>query len=74
MGVVESREAALAMGAVGHEVAVLPIAQHFQHPGRIDRAPGQDRADQQVGLGQRQRGGLFPPTGIEAASGRSGPG
>ena len=64
---VESREAALAMGAVSHAVPVLPVAQHVQCPGRIDRAPGQDDADQQVGLGQRQRRCLFPPTGIEAA-------
>ena len=74
MVVVESREAALAMGAVGHQVAVLPVAQHFQRPGRIERAPGQDDADQQVGLGQRQRGGLFPPSDTGAAPGRSGPG
>ena len=47
--------AALAMGAVGHEVPVLPVAQHLQGPGRIGRAPGQDDAEQQVGLGQRQR-------------------
>ncbi len=48
---VASGEAALAMGAIGHEVAVLPVAQHLQCPGRIDRAPGQGDADQQVGLG-----------------------
>ncbi len=64
---VASREVALAMGVVGHQVAVLPVAQHFQRPERIDRAPGQDDADQEVGLGQRQRRCLFPPTGIEAA-------
>ena len=74
MIVVESREAALAMGAIGHEVAVLPVAQHFQRPARVGRAPGQGDAEQQVGLGERQRGRLFPPTGIGAARGGSGPG
>jgi len=63
----EPREAARTMRAIGHRVPVLPVRQHFQRPGGVAGAPGERDRQQQVDLGQGERGSLFPPTGTEAA-------
>ena len=56
---VESGDPALAMGAIGHIVAVLPVGYHLQHPVGIEGLRRNHPTDQQMHLGQGQGRGFF---------------